>query len=99
MRRTRALFLLALVGMTAAFSSYASASGQCTQPPSESKKSGSDSGCGAAAVDGGADDDDELEIIKMSSINFEKTIAGEVDEPEDSITLVIFEGEEKRCEN
>ena len=32
----------------------------------------------------------------MSSINFEKTIAGEVDEPEDAITLVLFEGEEKR---
>ena len=48
-------------------------------------------------LDGGANDD-ELEIIKMSSINFEKTIAGEVDEPEDSITLVLFEGEEKRCE-
>ena len=94
MRRAYALFLIALVGVAAAFSSYASASGQCTQPPSsgdESKKSGS--GCGAA-VDG----DDELEIIKMSSINFEKTIAGEVDEPEDAITLVLFEGEEKRCE-
>ena len=100
MRRSHALFLIALVGVAAAFVPYASASGQCTQPHSsssgdESKKSGS-SGCGAASVDVGGNDADELEIIKMSSINFEKTIAGEVDEPEDAITLVLFEGEEKR---
>ena len=94
MRRSHALFLLALVGVAAAFSSYASASGQCTQPPASGEKEAKGkSGCGAA-IDG----DDELEIIKMSSVNFEKTIAGEVDEPEDAITLVLFEGEEKRCE-
>lgn len=97
MRRSHALFLLVLVGVAAIFASYVSASGQCKQPPSSGggeKAKGSGSGCGAA-VDG---DDEQVEIIKMSSINFEKTIAGEVDEPEDSITLVLFEGEEKRCE-
>lgn len=94
MRRLHALFLIALVAGVVMASSYASASGQCTQPPTagggDEKSKGS--GCGAAV------DDDVLDIIKISSINFEKTIAGEVDEPEDAITFVLFEGEEKRCE-
>lgn len=98
MKRSRVLLLIiALLGVAAASTLYASASGQCTQPPAgdgKEKAKGS-SGCGAD-VDGAKGEGDDLEIIKMSSINFEKTIAGEVDEPEDAVTLVLFEGEEKR---
>lgn len=94
MRRSHALFLIALCMASVSF--YVSASGQCTQPPAGGGNDDKAKGRGCSGTAVAVEGEDEIEIIKMSSINFEKTIAGEVDEPEDAITLVLFEGEEKR---
>lgn len=85
MRRSRALFLVALCALiaTSLFAAQASASGQCTKPPSGGSDDEKKSGCSAATASDG-----DVEIVKLSAKDFEKTIAGE---DEEGVTLILFD--------